>query len=205
MGLCCPVHLLKAKSTARNRNLTGHTHTHTHAHIHTHTHNYAHTCTPHKPHTHTHIHTHAHLHTHTHTHAHTTHTHTHTCTHAWTPHTHTHTHTYTHIIIRRQYIKRFILQDYCTCCTVTHNWNLDNQSTKGFYRGRDHLSLNMTTITPTFPSTVTPERTVNLLRDFNIINFPPYPLFPDLISRRKVREHQPLVMCICKIVKINNQ
>jgi len=63
----------------------------------------------------------------------------------------------------------------------------------------------MTTITPTFPSTETHERTVNLFRNFNIINFPLYPFFSDLISRRKVREHQPLGMRIRKIVTINNQ
>jgi len=62
----------------------------------------------------------------------------------------------------------------------------------------------MTTITPTFPSTETPERTVSF-RDFNIINFPLYPLFSDLISRRKVGEHRPLGMRIRKSVTINNQ
>jgi len=49
----------------------------------------------------------------------------------------------------------------------------------------------MTTITPTVPLTETPERTVNLIRDFNIINFQLYPFFSDLISWRKVRERQP--------------
>jgi hypothetical protein len=63
----------------------------------------------------------------------------------------------------------------------------------------------MTTITPTFSSTETPEKTVNLLRDFNIINFPLYRFFSDLISRRKVRDHQPLRMRIRKIITINNQ
>jgi hypothetical protein len=86
--------------------------------------------------------------------------------HAISLRTHTHTHTRTHVPVRSQYLKCFIIQDHCNYYSTPHTRNLHNQSTKGFWRGAHHLSFNMTTITPTCPSTETTDRTVEFASRF---------------------------------------